>query len=123
MLKELRNILIILTPVVILAFYVGQRMTSDAAAIAVGAGLGIAAAALFALITAIIRDEQRQRARREASRPRRQPEHGPAKPTIITGQWRDLPAAEIAAPRAEPVAGLVEAPGRTIYLPADRDRS
>lgn len=102
----------ILIPSVILAVYIGQSLTSDTAALAMGSIIGLFAAALAALITAIVRDERRRRDRNEAMRPaRRAPSPEPAE-GWIEGEYRELhPSPQIPAPRPQ-----LEAPSRALTI-------
>lgn len=103
MLKELRNIVIILTPVVILAVYIGEQINETTASVIVGAIIGgflLIAGAVAASIWA----GRRQRGRYYQEAPRR-----PNPPQVTDAQWRyfnppanppanSQPAAQLPAP-------------------------
>lgn len=104
---------IILIPSVILAIYIGQSVSSDVAALATGAIIGIMGAALAALIIALVRDERHTRQREEARRPHPTPQ--PPPPTYIEGEWREWhptpPSPQAPGPRPQ-----LEAPTRAVTI-------
>lgn len=116
MLKELRNIVIILTPLVILTFFIGQQINETTASVAVGAIIGgflLIAGAVAASLWA---------GRRQQARAYREPPRRPAPPQVTEAQWRypDPPASETA--RSQPAAQLPAppVPRRLISPPRER---
>lgn len=99
----------ILIPSVILAVYIGQSLTSDTAALAMGSIIGLMGAALAALITAIVRDDRARRDRDQAMRPtRRVPSPEPVE-GWIDAEYRELPPRP-QAPASRPHQPAIEAP-------------
>ena len=114
MLKELRNIVIILTPLVILTVFIGEQINETTASVAVGAIIGgflLIAGAVAASIWA----GRRQRVYREP--PRR-----PDPPQVTEAQWRYLDTAASQPVSSQPAAQLPAppAPRRMISPPRDR---
>lgn len=109
---------IILIPSVILAMYIGQSVSSDVAALATGAIIGLMGAALAALITFLVRDERHTRQREEARRPHPTPHTPP--PTYIEGEWREWHPTTPAPTRlsSEPASLRPQAPGPRPQLEA-----
>lgn len=106
--NELKRIVIILTPLVILAVYIGQKMSSDAAAVAIGGFLGLFGGGIFALVAIMLRDSRNQRDREQAA-PRRAPAA-----RAIDANWRDVP------PPVQPVQrASIEAPSRALAVVED----
>lgn len=107
---------VVLTSAVIVAVYVGERITSDAAAVIVGAGLGLAGAVAATVIWMTAEDVRRRQGDRRRAREARR---GLG---IVEGEWwYDLPAAPAADRRRDEIAGrpevpAVEAPGRTLVV-------
>ena len=81
----------ILIPLIIIAIYIGETLTSDTAALALGGILGIMGAAAAAGIIFLIRDERHRRQREEARRPAPRPTPEAPAPTYIDATWRELP--------------------------------
>ena len=94
MVNELKRIVVILTPLVIIAVYVGQKMTPDAAAVVGGLGAGLLFAGVLAVVGLVWKDNRDARERRNALMERRrarQVEH-PVTPSQqwIEGEWREV---------------------------------
>lgn len=108
----------ILVPAVILAVYIGQQMTSETAALAMGMVIGIMLFAVGVLVTFLVRDERRRRARAEAMRPAPRttyygsPYIKPRTTDYIDVEWREVSPAPH-APRAAP---QIEAPSRALTI-------
>ena len=69
---------------------IAMRVSSDVAALAVGAIVGILFAGLLALITALVRDERDMRQRRDAQRRARTPERVEEQGWVMDGEWREV---------------------------------
>lgn len=99
----------ILIPLVILAIYIGETLTPETAALAMGAILGIGVAAVAILFGFLLRDERRQRQLAEARRPHPTPQAPPT--TYIDAAWRELPPTQAPGPRPQ-----LEAPTRAVTI-------
>lgn len=116
MLKELRNIVIILTPLVILTVFIGEQINETTASVAVGAIIGgflLIAGAVAASIWA---------GRRQRVRVYREPPRRPDPPQVTEAQWRYLDTAASQPVSSQPAAQLPAppAPRRMISPPRDR---
>lgn len=94
--KTIRNWSIILIPAVILAVHIGQRMTSDIAAVFVGGIIGLLAT-IAGLLAAAVWHEIRRPAGRQHQTSRR-----PELPDYIEGRWREIDPPQL--PPAETTA-------------------
>lgn len=115
---NIRNWLLLLIPLVIIALAIGQSMTSDAAAVAVGAILGLLGIAAGAAVTAMVAEVRRYNAVQDSIDRRARVDADPPPPAIIEARWRPLDAGP--APEVTPPPPPLPARGDTIYLPAPR---
>lgn len=99
----------ILIPTTILAIYIGETLSAETAALAMGAILGIMFAALGALIVALVREDRARRAAEEARR------RQPAREIYTDAAWREWqPKAPRPSPQAPAPSPQLEAPTRAI---------
>lgn len=116
--KPLRVWAVAVLPFVVIAMYIGEKMSSDAAAMAVGLVIGLMAVGAIAAWTAVARSIRAEWRVNEGIERRRSIAADPPPPALIEARWRPLDAGP--APEVTPPPPPLPARGDTIYLPAPR---
>lgn len=120
--KPLRVWAVAVLPFVVIAMYIGEKMSSDAAAMAVGLVIGLMAVGAIAAWTAVARSIRAEWRVNEGIERRRSIAADPPPPAIIEARWRpidDSPAPAAPAP-ASPAPSLPAHDSTTIYLQAPK---
>lgn len=119
--KPLRVWAVAVLPFVVIAMYIGEKMSSDAAAMAVGLVIGLMAVGAIAAWTAVARSIRAEWRVNEGIERRRSIAADPPPPAIIEACWRsvDTPAPAAPAP-ASPAPSLPAHDNAVIYLPAPK---
>lgn len=74
-----------------IAIFVGQSLSSDAAAVLAGGFIGLVGALVAALVTSMVIEDRRYRELQRLSRQsRRRPEGLPWRQDVLEGEWREL---------------------------------
>lgn len=115
--KPLRVWAVAVLPFVVIAMYIGEKMSSDAAAMAVGLVIGLMAVGAIAAWTAVARSIRAEWRVNEGIERRRSIAADPPPPAIIEARWR--PIDDSPAPAA-PAPPLPAHDSTTIYLQAPK---
>lgn len=116
MLSELKRIIILIAPLIVLAVFIGESLDERTAALAMGLIIGIMAAGVAGLLWLVARDTRANRDRQSAHHLSRA-ERGylsnmPITPPAIDAEWREI-TPDRAQP-ATPSAPAIEPPSRAL---------